>query len=221
MSKFYLVPLPLGNLKDITLRALETLKKVNFILAESPKKTLRLLNHFGIKKSIYPFFEFKNEKYLKLAISQVKKGKDVAFVSEAGTPGISDPGKKLLNELLKNDIEIEALPGPSALSLILSLSEFFSQEAVFYGFLPKKKRSKIKKRIINDLKNKRELIFFFSPFRLKKDLEFLKEINDSRILLLKEATKINEKVFRGKISEVLEKIEKEPIKGEWTGLISL
>jgi len=144
----------------------------------------------------------------------------VAFVAEAGTPGISDPGKRIVKEAGRNDISIEALPGPSIISLILSLNEFEIEEAVFYGFLPKKKLSKIKEKIKKDIEANRGLVIFFSPHRLKKNLEFLKEIDDLDILLLKEATKMNEKIFRGKISEILKEIEKEPQKGEWTGLLA-
>lgn len=220
MGILYIVPLPIGNLKDITLRALEVLKEVDFILAEKPRKTLKLLNYYQIKKPIYPYFTGKNERYLADTIRKIKKGKKAAFVSEAGTPGVADPGQKVVAEAKRAGLKIVALPGASALTLVLSLAGLRFSEVVFYGYLPKKGRSKIKKKIVSDLKVSRALIFFFSPYRLLKDLEFLENSGAEEIVLLKEATKNYEAVFRGAISEVLSLLRSEKIRGEWTGLVA-
>jgi len=221
MAKLIFVPTPIGNLEDITLRALHALKEVEIILAEKPTKTLKLLSHFQIKKSLYPYFEGKNERYLNKVLQTIEEGKDVAFVSEAGTPGIADPGQRLVNWAIENDIEMEFLPGASALGLAISASGFNANHFSFFGFLPKKGRTKIKSMIQADLDSGRALVFFFSPYRLQKDLQFLLEISDADLVLIKEATKMHEQIFRGKISEVLKSLDKSIIKGEWTGIITL
>ena len=219
MGILYIVPLPIGNLKDITLRALEILKEVDFILAEKPRRTLQLLNYYEIKKPIYPYFAGKNERYLANTIREVKKGEKAAFVSEAGTPGIADPGQKVVAEAIRAGLKVVALPGASALTLVLSLAGLRFSETVFYGYLPKKGRSKIKEKIASDLKFKRALIFFFSPYRLLKDLEFLQNSGAKEIVLLKEATKKYEEVFRGTIPEVLSLLSPEKLRGEWAALV--
>lgn len=219
MAKIYFVPTPIGNLEDITFRALRVLKEVEIILAEKPTKTLKLLSHCEIKKSLYPYFEGKNERYLNKVLQTIRAGKDVAFVSEAGTPGIADPGQRLVNWALDNQIEMEFLPGASALSLVISASGFNSNNLSFYGFLPKKGRTKIKTLIETDLSNNRALVFFFSPYRLIKDLQFLMSIADADLVLIKEATKMHEQIFRGQISQVLQDLANVKIKGEWTGII--
>ncbi len=220
MGILYLAPLPIGNLKDITLRGLEVLRKVDFILAEKPRKTLRLLNYYKIEKSVYPYFEGRNERYLVRALEKIKEGKDVAFVSEAGTPGISDPGQKVVAEAVKNGIQVVALPGPSALSLVLSLAGCRFSEAVFYGYLPKKGRLRLTTRIQEDLNLERVLVFFFSPHRLLRDLEFLRGCGAESMVLVKEATKQYEQVWRGSIGSIRKSLLREgKIKGEWTGLV--
>jgi len=219
MGTLYLVPTPIGNLKDVTLRALEILKEVDLILAETPSKTLRLLNHYQIQKPVLPFFEGKNERGLQKALQVLREGGKVAFTSEAGTPGISDPGQKLVATARKEKVKIEALPGPSALCTALSLWGGPLKEVVFYGYLPKKRRKKVGERIKKDLCQGRVLVFFFSPYRLLKDLEFLEQCGAEEGLLLKELSKKFEEHLQGKLSDLRKALGKREIKGEWTGLI--
>ncbi|MCD6422411.1 16S rRNA (cytidine(1402)-2'-O)-methyltransferase [bacterium] len=219
MGTLYLVPTPIGNLKDITLRALEILKEVDLILAETPSKTLRLLNQYQIQKPVLPFFEGKNERALQKALQVLREGGKVAFTSEAGTPGISDPGQKLVAKARREGAKIEALPGPSALCSALSLWGEPLKEVVFYGYLPKKKRKKVGERIKKDLRQGRVLVFFFSPYRLLKDLEFLQQCGAEEALLLKELSKKFEEHFQGRLRDLREELGKREIKGEWTGLI--
>jgi len=220
MSKLYFIPTPIGNLGDITLRSLEILKNAKAILAEKPTKTLKLLSHFEIRKSIYPYFEGKNERYLNKIKQILDEGKDVAFLAEAGSPGIADPGQKLVNWAIENEIEVEFLPGPSSLSLIISASGFNSKNIIFFGFLPKKGRQKLAQMVKNGLQDKRAIVFFFSPYRLTKDLQWLSDLDENlQIVLAKEMTKMHEQFFRGSIQKILKELEKEKIRGEWTGII--
>lgn len=227
MGKLIFVALPIGNLEDITLRALRVLKETDLILAEKPIKTLKLLSHFKIRKSIYPYFEGKNERNLNKVLQAIQEGKNIVFVSEAGTPGIADPGQKLVNWAIENKIEVEFIPGASALSFIISASGFSSKMIEFFGFLPKKGRTKISEIIKNDLAQKKAVVFFHSPYRLIRDLEFLNSLDEKpdcrqaglEIVLVKEVTKMHEKIFRGPLPKILEDLKKETIKGEWTGII--
>lgn len=222
MGKLYLIATPIGNLEDITLRGLRILKEAEIILAEKPVKTLHLLAHFEIKKSVYPYFEGKNERYLDKVKRTIDDGKDVAFVSEAGTPGIADPGQKLVNWAIENQIGMEFLPGASALSFIISASGFRSKSFEFFGFLPKKGRTKLAEIFKQDFFQEKALVFFFSPHRLIKDLEYLQIINQNlEIVLVKEATKMHEQIFRGSLDKILIELKQLKIKGEWTGIIRL
>lgn len=214
MPTLFIISTPIGNLKDITLRALEVLKKVDYILAENPQITLKLLSYYQIKKPLIKYHQHteNRKKILKL----LEQGKNLALVSSAGTPGISDPGNELLDEIYQKlpQTKVVPVPGPSALSCAISLCGFFMGKFLFLGFLPKKKK---RKETIEMIKNtKIPVIFFESPHRLLKTLEDLKkEMPERRIFLAKELTKKFEKTFRGKIKEIYELLKKEKIKGEW------
>lgn len=214
MPSFFIISTPIGNLKDITLRALEVLKKVDYILAENPQITLKLLSHYQIKKPLIKYHQ--HTKNIKKILKLLEQGKNLALVSSAGTPGISDPGNELLDEIYQKlpQIKIVPVPGASALSCAISICGFFMGKFLFLGFLPKKKK---RKKIIEMIKNtKIPVIFFESPHRLLKTLEDLKkEMPERRIFLAKELTKKFEKTFRGKIKDIYEILKKEKIKGEW------
>ena len=221
MSKLYIVATPIGNLGDITLRALRVLKEVDFILAENPKKSLRLLNFYNIRKPILKFHQHTKEKETKKILNLLRKGKNLAFISEAGTPGISDPGGKLVEkvrEKLGKEVKIIPIPGPSALTCIISVSGFPTDRFLFLGFLPKKKKRKEFLREI--LNSKYPVVFFESPYRILKTLEELKNLNPNlKIVVGRELTKKFETIYWGKIGDVIEKIKKEKIKGEFVVII--
>lgn len=217
MPTLYVIATPLGNLKDITLRALDTLKKVDLILAEDTRITKKLLSFYNIKKQVISYHQHSKLKKIKLILKMVESGKNLALVSDAGTPAISDPGGKLISfllERLKDKIEIVPIPGPSALLAAASVSGFFMDRFLFLGFLPKKKkRKKFLQEILN---SKYPVIFYESKFRILKTLEELKSMKENlQVFVAKEITKKFESFFRGKISEVIEKLKKVEIKGEF------
>jgi len=216
----YIVATPIGNLEDISLRALRILKEVDFILAEDTRTTLKLLNHFGIKKEILSFHEHSTLRKLGFLLKLLKEGKIGALVSEAGTPGISDPGNKLVEKAALLGIKIVPVPGPSALTTALSISGFDTSRFVFLGFLPrKKKRKKFLEKIVTI---KETIIFYESPYRIIKTLKELAEIFDSakrQIMVSRELTKKFETIYRGFIQEVIFQIEKGPVKGEFTIIV--
>jgi 16S rRNA (cytidine1402-2'-O)-methyltransferase len=214
MSKLYLVPTPIGNLGDITLRALEVLKTVDVVMAEDTRKTLFLLNHFGIQKKVLPYHKFNEHKTLLAFVSRIQSGESMALVSDAGTPSISDPGFLIVRECLQNDIPVECLPGATALIPALANSGLPSDRFVFEGFLPQKKGRQ--KRLKELLEEERTMIFYESPFRLLKALEeFIEYFGaERRISVSRELTKIHEETIRGTAAEVLAFYKEKTIKGE-------
>lgn len=211
----YIVATPIGNLKDLSFRALKVLKAVDFILCENPQHSLKLLNYYQIKKPLIKYQEHTSEKKLRKIIDLLKEGKDLALISDAGTPGIADPGNKLIAQVLKvlPEIKIIAIPGPSSLIAGLSISGFPTNQFLFLGFPPKKKR----KRFFERIKKAEEVVVFYeSPYRLFKTLKELEEnFPQAEVVIVKELTKIFEKVYRGRLSELLPLLEKEEIKGEY------
>jgi len=216
----YIVATPIGNLSDITLRALETLRKVDLILAEDTRQTIKLLNHYQIKKPLFSFHSYTNERKLDQIKTKLKAGRIVALVTDSGTPGISDPGAKLVQAIIKDkggdQIKILPIPGPSALTAAVSVSGFSVSKFLFLGFLPRKKG---RKKLLESLNNeKRTVVFYESPFRVKKTLAELSIIlGDKEVCVCRELTKIFETIYRGRISEVLPKIKE---KGEFVVLIA-
>jgi len=214
MRKLFLVPTPIGNLEDITLRAVRILKEADIILAEDTRTTGMLLKHYEIAGKLQSFHNFNEHKQLESIINTIKSGKKVALTSDAGTPGISDPGFLLVRECVVNDIEVECLPGATALIPALVISGLPSERFVFEGFLPHKKgRNKRLQQLIDE---NRTMIFYESPFRLVKSLEQFKEIfgPDRQAVVCREISKIHEEKKYGSLSELKEYYGKKGVKGE-------
>lgn len=215
MSKLYIVATPIGNLGDVTLRALDTLKEVDLIACEDTRVTSRLLSKYDIKKELISYHQHSGKFKVDKVVNLLKDGKKVALVSDAGTPGVSDPGSQLLKEIYTNNIEVEIIPGPSALTSALSLCDFNTHEFVFYGFLPHKKGRQTKLREI--AKEKKAVILYESVHRIKKLMDQILEFaGDRQVLVARELTKIHETVYRGKVSEVSPQITE---KGEFVVII--
>jgi len=215
MGKLFVVSTPIGNLGDITLRALETLKNVDLIACEDTRHTLQLLNHFAIKKPLISYHQHSKDSKIDQIISTILEGQDVAIVTDAGTPGISDPGEFLIRSAIENKIEIEPIPGVSAAITALSVSGLNTDEFVFIGFLPHKKGRQTKLKEIATIQ--RTIILYESPFRITKLLnELLEFVGDRQIAVCRELTKKFEVTYRGKISEILPEIKE---KGEFVVII--
>jgi 16S rRNA (cytidine1402-2'-O)-methyltransferase len=226
MAKLYIVATPIGNLKDITLRAIEVLKEVDFILAEDTRKTKILLDHYQIEKPLISYHQHSRLEKINQIINLLKAGKNLALVSEAGTPGISDPGNKLIEKVIEslgNKVEIIPIPGPSALTCAASISGFPMDKFLFLGFLPsKRKRKKFFEEIV---KSKYPVILYESPYRILKTLKELHEAKmklnkELNIVVCRELTKKFETIYRGTIEEVAEKIKNDKIKGEFVIIIN-
>ena len=213
----YLVSTPIGNLKDITLRALETLKKTDFILCEDTRVSKNLLDKYEIKTKLISNHKFNEKKNLIKIIDHLNSGKSISLISDAGTPCISDPGTILINECVKNNIKIIPIPGPSAVATAVSISGF-SHQFLFYGFFPEKK-----KQLANELKKlsqiENTLVFFVSPRKINKVIPELKEnFSGRKIVICREITKFYEEFIRTNIDE-LELFDAQ-LKGELTIVIS-
>lgn len=214
MSKLFLVPTPIGNLQDMTFRAVEVLKSCDHILAEDTRKTIFLLKHFGIEKSVRSHHKFNEHKSLSHVINDLLAGQTIALVSDAGTPGISDPGFLLVRECIKNGIPVECLPGATALIPALVNSGLPADRFCFEGFLPQKK-GRMKK--LQELKEEeRTMIFYESPYRLLKTLEqFSDAFGPGRICSVsRELSKIYEENVQGTLEEVYTHFKDKTIKGE-------
>ena len=220
MSKLFIVPTPIGNLGDITFRAIETLKSADLILAEDTRTSLKLLKHYNIENSLESYHMHNEHKKLISIIDKLNSGFEIALISDAGTPGISDPGFLLIRECIKNNIEIECLPGATALIPALVNSGLPSDRFLFEGFLPVKKgRTKRLKEISEE---NRTVIFYESPHRILKTLNDLSTCynEDSSVSISRELTKIHEETFRGKIKDAIEHFEKKKPKGEFVIVLS-
>ncbi len=216
----YIVSTPIGNLEDITLRALRLLKEVDLIAAEDTRHTGILLKHFGIQKPLTSYFEGNELKKKEWILSRLNQGDRIALVSDAGTPGISDPGFRLIQVAIENLIPIVPIPGPSAVITALSVSGLPTDAFLFKGFLPHK--SKKRKDLLKQLEETKEtLIFYESPHRLNETLKDILDIlGDREIVLTRELTKIYEEILRGKVSEIQHQLAEKKIKGEITLVIS-
>lgn len=219
MAKLILVPTPIGNLEDITLRALRILKEADAIFAEDTRQTSKLLQHFQIQNNLKSFHIQNEHKILASSVEFIKSKNMVAFVSDAGTPGISDPGFLLVRECLKNDIEIECLPGATAFVPALVLSGLPCDSFCFEGFLPHKKgrQTRIKALALEE----RTIVLYESPHRMLKCLEQLLEFfePERKISVSRELSKMFEETVRGTIKEVLEHFKQKEPRGEFVVVI--
>lgn len=214
MPELILVPTPIGNLEDITLRAIKTLESANLIFAEDTRVTKKLLNHLGINKTVYPFHAHNEHKILQSVIDKVKSNETTVLVSDAGTPGISDPGFLLIRACVDAGIKINCLPGPTALIPALVASGFPSDRFCFEGFLPHKKGRQTK--LTQLATEERTIILYESPHRLTKCLGQIEEFfgAERKVCVVRELSKIYEEYKRGTAVEVKNYYEQHPPKGE-------
>ena len=220
-GKIYLVATPIGNLSDISMRAIETLKNVDIIACEDTRNTIRLLNHFEIKGHLTSYHEYnKIDKAYELC-EKVKEGNNIAFVSDAGMPAISDPGYELVDIAYKEGLEVTVVPGASAVVSALAISGISSRRFAFEGFLPADKNEK--KEILTELSQEsRTLILYEAPHRLLKTLkELFDYMGDRNIAIVREITKLHEEVLRGKLADIIADYESEKIaiRGEYVLVI--
>ena len=219
MSRLYLIPTPIGNLEDITIRALRLLKEVDMVLAEDTRTTRKLFTHYEINTSLSSFHMHNEHKVLNKWIEQLKLGETIALVSDAGTPAISDPGFLLVRECVKNDIEVDCLPGATAFVPALVNSGLPSEKFIFEGFLPSKKGRQTRLKILAD--EERTMIFYESPHRIVKTLsQFMEYFGDERIVSVsREISKMFEETKRGSMKYVKEYFEEKKPKGEFVIIV--
>ena len=217
----YLVATPIGNLGDMSYRAVETLKNVDFILCEDTRHSQVLLNHYGIKKPLVSYFDQSEKKKAPEVIQRIKEGESAALVSDAGTPGIADPGFRLIAEAIRENIPLQALPGPTALLPALILSGLPVSRFSFEGFFPVKDGAR--KKILTSMKGEeRTLIFYESPHRLLKTLAAIQEtLGDIHLVVARELSKKFEEVLRAKVSEAITRFEGKKVLGEFVILFNL
>lgn len=219
-GKLYLVPTPIGNLKDITLRALEVLESVDEIAAEDTRQSLKLLNHFNIKKSLFSYHKHNEQGKSLDIINKLNNGVNIALITDAGTPGISDPGSVIVERCIEEGIDFEVLPGATAITTALVYSGLDTTKFIFRGFLPRE--NKDRSLVIDEVKNLRDtLIFYEAPHRLLNTLDFLiNSIGDRKIAICRELTKLHEEIFRGNISEAIKFFEENRPRGEFVLIIN-
>ncbi len=217
MATLYIVATPIGNLEDITLRAVRVLKEVQTIVAEDTRQTRKLLIHYGIEKPLFSLHEHSQEAKVAGIIEKIKSG-DVAYVVDAGTPGISDPGARLVQAVLsQEDIQVVPIPGTSSLTALLSIAGIPTDRFLFLGFLPKKKGRATLLRSIAE--SPYPVVFFESPYRIMKTLEALEKEGDFYCIVGRELTKKFETIYRGKTEEVIEQLKKDKVRGEFTVIV--
>src|SRR3989338_2206060 len=227
-GKLSIVATPIGNLGDITYRAIQTLTECDVVLAEDTRTTVKLLAHYQIPhKELVSFFEGNEERKINFAITLLDEGKHVVLVSESGTPLISDPGYKLVREAVNRGITVESVPGPTALISALTVSGLPTNAFLFFCFLPKKEEHVkrmflITRDTLRDIEQLKTVIFYESPFRLLKTLNLVEKVfGEANIVVARELTKIHEEVRKGKVSEIIAHFEKVKPRGELVGLISV
>lgn len=226
MAKLYVVATPIGNLKDITLRALEVLREVDFVLAEDTRVARKLLSHFDVKTELLSFHKYSSKGSLEKILNLFEHGKNIALVTDAGTPGISDPGQWLIHEILNPptsrrniDILIYSVPGPSALTAIISVSDIDCSNFTFLGFPPHKKGRKTFFERVSKIDT--PVILFESPHRIQKTLSELESVSGDRYANIgRELTKIYEEIFRGKLSLAQKHFVGEKQRGEFVIILN-
>lgn len=222
LGKLYLVATPIGNLEDITFRAINVLKEVDLIAAEDTRHTLKLLNYYNISKPLISYHRHNEDVKSDILINKLLEGQNIAIVTDAGTPGISDPGEEIVKEAIGNNIEVIPIPGACALINALIASGLNTKEFVFYGFLPLNKKNR--KSTFDRIKREdKTIILYEAPHKLVRTLEdVLENIGDIPCVLAKELTKIHEEFIRKDISNILTELKtKETIKGEFIILLDL
>ncbi len=210
----YVCPTPIGNLKDITVRVILVLRSADIVAAEDTRKTRILFNKYGIRTKLVSFHSYSSEGKLEFLLRELENGKNIALVTDAGTPGISDPGYKLIKSAIDSDIRTEVLPGPTAFVPALLLSGFPPAHFAFYGFLPRKKGKRVK--IIKSFEDfPGPVIYYESPFRTVEFLRNVREaLGERKVAIARELTKVHEEVLRGTPSELMEKLSEGKVKGE-------
>jgi len=211
----YIVSTPIGNLEDFTLRALRVLKEVDVIAAEDTRHSRKLLTHYGISKPLISYWSESEKTKTSDILKRLHSGQSVALISDAGTPGISDPGAILIRKAIEENIRVISIPGPSALIAALSISGLRAEEFIFVGFLPTKKSQR--RKVLEELKlEPKTLVFYEAPHRILDTLSDMEEIFAERMAaVIKEITKIHEEVLRGGIPELRSILEKTVISGEY------
>lgn len=219
MGKIYLVPTPIGNLKDITLRALEVLENCDLVAAEDTRQSLKLLNHFNIKKPLVSYHKYNEGVKAEELIRRAREGQNIAVVSDAGSPGISDPGEVIVKRCIEENVEFEVLPGATAIITGLVYSGLDTTKFLFRGFLPRENKERLP--IIDEVKNSKEtLIFYEAPHRLIATLTFLREhLGNRRAVAARELTKLHEEIIRGTLEEIINHYENVEPRGEYVLLI--
>lgn len=218
-GKLYVVGTPIGNLSDFSSRAVETLASVDFIAAEDTRVTLKLLNHFEIKKPMVSYFEHNRRERGEIILERIKSGENCAIVTDAGMPAISDPGEDLVDLCLSNGITVESVPGPTAFATAMAMSGLPSGRFTFEGFLSVNKPSR-REHLEEIVSERRTMVFYEAPHKLTATLKDLyKYLGDRRIALIKELTKIHETVERTTLSEACEKYSAQTPKGEFVIVI--
>ncbi|MFW6160904.1 MAG: 16S rRNA (cytidine(1402)-2'-O)-methyltransferase [Acidobacteriota bacterium] len=215
----YIVATPIGNLKDLTFRALKILQEVSLIACEDTRRTLKLLNHFRIKKHLISYFHPKEKQKIPTIIKALKEGKDVALVSDAGTPGVSDPGFPLIQEALQEGIKIVPIPGASAITAALACSGLSTHRFIFLGFPPAKKEAS--RKWLHSLKEEPSTLIIFLPTRRLPDFLIMVEetLGKRKTVVSREMTKVHEEFIRGTPKEILENFSPGQLKGEITLII--
>ena len=212
-GQLFVIGTPIGNLEDITLRAISTLKNVDIILAEDTRNSKKLLNAHNIDTKMMSYHDHSSEKEIKKIVSLLLEGKELALISDAGTPIISDPGYGLIRDCIRNDIGIVPIPGVSSITAAMSVSGLPSDSFTFVGFLPQKKGRLKKIKELKKLDN--TIILFESPFRLEKTLnQLLEHLGDRAVVVGRELTKLYEEVIRGNLSDIIMHFSKSKVKGE-------
>ena len=215
----YLVSTPIGNLEDITLRAIRILKEVDIIAAEDTRQTIKLLNHFEISKPLTSFFRHNEDKKGEYIVSLLKEGKNIALVSDAGSPAISDPGEELVQMAIQEDIVVVPVPGPVAATSGLIVSGLSTGRFSFEGFLPMNKKNR-KERLEELEREQRTMIFYEAPHKLKSTLSDMYEyFGNRKIALAREMTKIHEEIIRCTLEEAIKKYEEDSPKGEFVVIV--
>lgn len=219
MPKLYIIPTPIGNLEDMTYRAVRLLREVDIVLAEDTRTSQVLLKHYGIERKLFSHHKYNEHQTVEFVASRIEAGESVALISDAGTPGISDPGFLLVRTCLERDLEVETLPGATAFVPALVQSGFPCDRFCFEGFLPQKKGRK--KRLNALAEEPRTMIFYESPFRVLKALGEFAEVfgAERRVSVSRELSKKFEQTVRGTISEVIAHFEAHPPKGEFVMIV--